>query len=431
EGIALIKTGAFNDTDGDTCSDVGETITFTFTVTNTGNTSIENVVLTDRLLGVTTTLASGYDDSDNELDVTETWIYTSDYANHALNINAGNVSDQATVAGTSSGGIDVSDLSDDDSILEDEITVTVLCQTASSVLIKTGTFNGTDGDGCSDVGENVVYTFTVTNTGNVSITNIVLADPLLGGVLTLASGDDDSDNELDVTETWVYTSTYLLLQVDIDLGSISNQATVTGTGVNGVDVLDLSDDDSELEDDITVTVLCQSEGIALIKTGTFNDTDGDACSDVGETITYTFTVTNTGNSSITNVVLTDPMLGGALTLASGDTDSDSELDVAETWIYTSDYTITQADIDTGSISNQATVTGTSSGGVDVSDLSDDDSVLEDDTTVTTLCQSEGIALIKTGTFNDTDGDACSDIGETVTYTFTVTNTGNSSITNVV
>src|SRR5690606_3371807 len=285
------------------------------------------------------------------------------------------------------------------------------CQTADIAVIKTGIFNDTDGDACSDVGETVTYTLTVTNTGNSSITNVVLTDPMLGGALTHASGDTDGDNELDATETWIYTSDYTITQDDIDAGSISNQATVTGTSTGGVDVSDLSDDDSVLEDDSTVTTLCQSEGIALIKTGAFNDTDGDACSDVGETVTYTFTVTNTGNSSITNVVLTDPMLGGALTLASGDTDSDSELDVAETWIYTSDYTITQADIDTGSISNQATVTGTSSGGVDVSDLSDDDSVLEDDTTVTTLCQSEGIALIKTGTFNDTDGDACSDIGE--------------------
>ncbi|MEZ4793371.1 MAG: hypothetical protein R2783_07900 [Gelidibacter sp.] len=239
-----------------------------------------------------------------------------------------------------------------------DATNTGFCQTEDIALIKTGTFNDSDGDGCSDAGETITYTFTVTNQGNTSITNVVLNDPMLGGDIALASGDTDSDNELDVDETWIYTSDYAVTQSDIDAGMVSNQATVTGTGTGGTDVSDLSDDDSVLEDDATETTLCQeTPSIALIKAGTFNDSDGDGCSDAGETITYTFTVTNQGNTSITNVVLNDPMLGGDIALASGDTDSDNELDVDETWIYTSDYAVTQSDIDAGMVSNQATVTG--------------------------------------------------------------------------
>ncbi|MCK7590038.1 hypothetical protein M0G43_05580, partial [Subsaxibacter sp. CAU 1640] len=398
--IALIKTGVFNDGDGDSCSDVGETITYTFTVTNEGNASITNVVLDDPMLGGTIALTSGDTDSDGELDVDEIWIYTSDYAVTQTDIDAGQVSNQATVTGTSTGGVDVSDLSDDNSITEDDTTVTTLCQSAAIALIKTGVFNDGDGDSCSDVGETITYTFTVTNEGNASITNVVLDDPMLGDTIALSSGDTDSDGELDVDEAWIYTSDYIITQMDIDAGQVSNQATVTGTSMGGVDVSDLSDDNSITENDTTVTTLCQSAAIALIKTGVFNDGDGDSCSDVGETITYTFTVTNEGNASITNVVLDDPMLGGTIALSSGDTDSDGELDVDEAWIYTSDYTITQTDIDAGQVSNQATVTGTSTGGVDVSDLSDDNSITENDTTVTTLCQSAAIALIKTGVFND-------------------------------
>ena len=63
------------------------------------------------------------------------------------------------------------------------------------------------------------------------------------------------------------------------------------------------------------------------------------------TLTYTIVVVNTGNTSLTNVVLTDALAGGA-TLTSGD-DGDGVLEVGETWTYTADYTVTQADIDAG------------------------------------------------------------------------------------
>uniref|UniRef100_UPI00366B2D1D DUF7507 domain-containing protein n=1 Tax=Plantactinospora endophytica TaxID=673535 RepID=UPI00366B2D1D len=179
--------------------------------------------------------------------------------------------------------------------------------------------------------------------------------PMLGGIITLASGDTDSDNRLDVNEIWNYSANYTINQGNIDNGSVSNQATVTGTSISGNNVSDLSDDNSTLEDDQTQTNLCQSDGIALIKTATFNDEDNDGCSDSGETITYNFTLTNTGNTSITNVILIDPMLGGTITLASGDTDSDNQLDVNEVWNYSANYTITQSNINNGSVSNQATV----------------------------------------------------------------------------
>ena len=151
----------------------------------------------------------------------------------------------------------------------------------------------------------------------------------------------------------------MVTQSDIDTGSITNQATASGTGVNGL-VTDLSG--ATVSDDIpTVTIIPEAcfDAIAITKAGVFNDVDTNGCSTASvDTVTYTFTVTNAGNTPLTSVTVTDPLLGGLLTaIPSGDTNNNTILDITETWVYVQDYVVTQSDIDTGSITNQATASG--------------------------------------------------------------------------
>ncbi|MDT0554367.1 DUF7507 domain-containing protein, partial [Patiriisocius hiemis] len=310
------------------------------------------------------------------------------------------------------------DLSDDNSELEDDPTVTTLCQNSSLALIKTGTVNDENGDGCSDVKETITYNFTVINNGNTTITNIDIDDILVnvqGGPITLAPG---------TTDATTFTATYLITQADINTGSVTNQAEVTGLDPNGGIVSDLSDDNSDVEDDPTVTALCNNAIIALIKTGTPTDENGNGCVDLGETIVYDFVVTNLGNVTLTNVIVTDPLVtvvGGPVDLAAGDSDTET---------FSAIYTVTQDDVNAGSVTNQATAEGLDPLGNIVSDLSDNNSNFEDDSTITVLCQMPMISLEKSGIFNDENGDGSTQVGETISYFFTVTNTGTVTVFNI-
>ncbi len=433
--IGLIKTGEALDFAG---SPGCEIIQYTFTLTNEGGGQIlENIVLTDPLLGADPILGpnSGDDNNDTFLDPDEIWIYTENYIITQPDITSGEVENQATVTADVQGqpGDSVSDLSDDNSILEDDPTIVDLSACQPNIgLIKTGEL-GVNADGSLGC-EVINYTFTLTNEGGGQVLeNIVLIDPLLGGIIPGPdSGDDNNNTFLDPGETWIYSASYDITQADLNIGEVENQATVTADvqGQPGESVSDDSDDNSVLEDDPTIVDLsdCQEPNIGLIKTGELVDVDADGCID---SILYTFTVTNTGNVDLEEIVLKDVPLFGDIEifgpLQGTDVGEDGILSVGETWTYQALYGITQEDIDNTIVVNQATVTGfLLDSDASVSDLSDDDSLFEDSPTRTEVpddaCPngSADIGLIKEGELVDVDADGCID---SILYTFTVTNTG--------
>ena len=138
---------------------------------------------------------------------------------------------------------------------------------------------------------------------------------------------------------------------------------------------------------------------------------------VGEVITYTYVVENTGNVTLTSVSVSDVHSGagplGAITPASV-----ASLAVGDSVTFTADYTVTQADIDAGDdITNMATMSATPPTGAPVTD--------DETVSVESIAPAPASTLTKVAS-NDTDVQ----VGEVITYTYTFENTGNVSLSDV-
>ncbi len=231
----------------------------------------------------------------------------------------------------------------------------------------------------------------MTNTGNVSISDIVISDPLFEApnpvvIPVYVSGDTNGNNILDVNEVWLYNAAYVITQEDINVGQVLNIAFVDGKDPKGGDVFDESEDPTpfvpcnpEVEtcDPTTIVVLEQLPGISLTKEGYFNDENADGYAQTGETITYTFIVTNTGNTTLNNVAVSEQEFSGhgaapqISFVSSSQGSSEGTLLIGESAVYTATYAIVGGDLADGAISNQAIATAVSPNNEIVSDLSDD------------------------------------------------------------
>ena len=124
-----------------------------------------------------------------------------------------------------------------------------------------------------------------------------------------------------------------MTQADIDFGSVTNLATASAGGT------------TSNEDSVTVDAT-QTPALTLVKSTTTT-----TYSVVGDTIDYSYDVTNSGN-----VTLAEPVtIADDKTTATCALSGDGDLDVGETVTCTAvDYVVTQADIDNGSVTNLAT-----------------------------------------------------------------------------
>jgi uncharacterized repeat protein (TIGR01451 family) len=223
-------------------------------------------------------------------------------------------------------------------------------------------------------GSTVTFTINVTNTGDVPLTNVTVSDALAPNCArtfaTLTAGQKQT-----------YTCTRGNVTADF-----TNSATATGTPPVG-NVVSATD---------TALVDVIHPAIDIAKTP---DTQTIVS---GSTATFTLAVTNTGDVSLTNVTVSDALAPNCArtfaTLTAGQKQT---------------YTCTRANV-TADFTNSATATGTPPVG---SAVSDTDTALVD-------VIHPAIDIAKTP---DTQVIVS---GSTVTFTITVTNTGDVPLTNV-
>jgi len=346
-------------------STIGQLITYTYNVVNTGNTTLAGpFTIADNKQGTISPCGSG------PLAPGATTTCTSTHTITQADIDAGSITNVACASGNG--------------LTSNPCATATVTTTPNPALSIVKSANPTTYD---HVGQVITYTYTITNSGNVTLTGpFSVSDNKIGTISPCGSATTLAPNA-----TTSCTATHAITQADLDAGSITNVACASGGG-------------QTTNPCATTTVTGQPKpGLTIAKIA--NPTTYDH---VGQVITYTYTITNSGNVTLTgpfsvsdNKLGTISPCGSATTLAPGAITS-----------CTSTHTITQADLDAGSITNVACASG---GGQTTNPCA---------TVTITSNPNASIAIAKSPTSQTVDS------GGTASFTITVTNTGNVTLTNV-
>ncbi|MHA3725161.1 DUF7507 domain-containing protein [Leucobacter sp. HY1910] len=412
--IVLEKTGAL-----DATSAAGETVTYTFIATNTGDATLSNVTISDPLAGLSELVFDWSDaTADGVLAPGEKVTATAQYILTQADIDAGGVANLATTAGTPPNGYNPEDPEGPgtprEPVTDEDPAFVPTPQGPALQLVKQGALTGDD-----KAGEPVLYTLVATNTGNVTLTGVVISDALpgLGEISYTWPG---AEGVLAPGEQVTATAPYELTQADVDAGKVVNEASVTGVpptvpGEEPPAPLPPVTDDA-------IVPVTPAASIDLVKTSKL---DGHARA--GDSVTFSLTGTNTGNVTLSDVAISDPLPGlGEISYTWPG--AEGVLAPGEQVTATAPYTLTQADVDAGQVNNTATIIGTPPATYDPEHPNTpkpQEPVSAVDTVKTPLAAQPAIDLVKTGKVT---GKGLA--GDKVEYNFVATNTGNVTLNGV-
>ena len=359
---------------------VGDVISYKITVTNSGDTYLTGVTLTDAnaVMGtcsvtLPTALAQG-----------ESFTCVATHVVTDADVKAGKVDNSAVASSPNAG-------------LSRTSNVVTIPLTAAPSLSVTKALAGT---APSKVGDVISYSIVVTNSGNVTLTNVAVTD----ANAVLGTCAPTLPATLAVGSSSTCTASHVVTDADFAAGHVDNVAAATGTSaagpVNG-------SSEVKANSNIVTVPLVAAPAITVVKT-----IGGNAPEKTGDVISYSIVVTNSGNVTLTNVAVTDanavlgtcaPTLPATLAVGSSST-------------CTASHVVTDADFAAGHVDNVAAATGTSAAGP----VNGSSEVKANSNVVTVpLVAAPAIEITKKQV-----GALPTKLGGYIKYSIVVTNTGN-------
>ena len=261
------------------------------------------------------------------------------------------------------------------------------------------------------VGSTISYSFLVTNTGSVTLTDVTVTDGLAGLSAVVCPS-----TTLAVGANMTCTATYVVTQTDVDAGNVHNSATASGTPPatpTNPNPTPITTPPSVID-----TPIAQTPALATAKTATLtvdNGTPGVA--NIGDVITYHVTVTNTGNMTLTNVVVVDTLDGYAPTTLTCSPTTLAPGQVATCASYTHTVTVEDANRQGGQLDNQVVASATTVGSVSLSvtALGNAMVLVQPDPVQVRIVKTAGVRDVK--------------VGDLVRYTLSIQNTGTTPLVN--
>jgi uncharacterized repeat protein (TIGR01451 family) len=386
---------------------------YTYDVTNTGTAPLDiGAGPTDDICSPLTEVGDGDDNANGLLDPDEVWHYTCATTLQREQGNTPPVTGNESGLVTNTASVTGTPNVDGTTYPDRQVTDT---DTAQVTVIQPGiAITKTASPSAVLAGRDVTYTFKVTNTGDVGLTDVTPVDDKCAP-LVRTGGDNGNDilegaNSGD-PESWTYTCTRA-----IDLPQLPDTEDVNTVSVTGVDPLGNTYQD---QDSATVKVLAPA--IHLEKSVS------DSLVLSGSRVTYRFEVTNIGQSPVEaddvldNVTLgdvSDPANPGCrrpelVAKEGGNQDDFLDRVPAETWVYQCRGTITQRTVDLAGV--RALGGSTIDARIPVFDFA----------TAQVTAFHPGISVEKSATPTHLENG-----GGKVTYTYLVRNTGDVPLADV-
>ncbi|MDC7731427.1 DUF7507 domain-containing protein [Bacillus thuringiensis] len=415
---------------------VGDTITYTTTITNTGNTAATNITFTSAIPASTTFIPNS---------VTINGVQQSG-AQPALGVNIPNIAPGETVTVTFQ--VNVISVPPSNSIMGNDTILYSYAVDPNSAPATTSTSTNIATNPVLDamitmvksvdqtlltLGDTITYTTILTNNGNTNATNITFTDLIPDGTTFIT----DSVTINGITQIGLNPNTGITIGSIAPNSSISIafQVTATSTPVQNPIANSATASYTFIADPNAPIVsrnVTSNTTFTTINTATILSSKqvDKAFSHIGDTLTYTVTLTNNGNSSAQNVIFTDAMSSGTKFI----TNSFSINGIPQSGADPTNG------VNIGPITAGATVTVSFQ--VNVTSLPTQNPIVNFSSTsyqlvsppdAETSISNPVSTQIKEAILSMTKNESVSfaDIGQTAFYTTSITNIGNTDATNIV